>query len=62
MVFLALSQHRLGEIDQARVALSRLHDSMKRPKWLKNEEARAVLREAEVLERDLNFPADPFAR
>jgi WD40 repeat protein/serine/threonine protein kinase len=57
---LALAQHRLGQIEQARFAMSRLRASMNKPKWLKNDEAQAFLREAEVLERDLIFPADPF--
>ena len=59
---LALAHHRLGETEAARVALSRLRQSMKKPKWLKNEEAQALLREAELLEHDLQFPADPFAQ
>ncbi len=59
---LALAQYRLGEFEQARFALGRLRESMKKTRWLGNDEAQAFLREAETLERDLVFPADPFAR
>jgi uncharacterized protein HemY len=62
LAFLALALHRLGQPDQARAALGRLQTAMKRPEWASNEEARAVLREAEAIEQDLAFPADPFAR
>ncbi len=58
----ALAHRRLGQLEDARAALSRLRESMKKPKWQKNDEAQAFLREAELLEQDLNFPADPFGR
>ncbi len=59
---LAMAHHRLGQTEDARAALRRLRESMKKPKWQKNDEAQAFLREAEPLEQDLSFPADPFAR
>jgi hypothetical protein len=62
MAFLALAQFRQGQSEQARLALSRMRESMKTPRWLENEEAKALVREAEALERELSFPADPFAR
>jgi len=62
LAFLALAQHRLGQPDQARAALGRLRELMKKPEQALDEEARAVLREAEAIEQDLAFPADPFAR
>jgi tetratricopeptide (TPR) repeat protein len=62
LAFLALAQHLLGQPDQARAALGRLQTMIKDPAWTSNEEARDVLREAEAIERDLAFPADPFAR
>jgi tetratricopeptide (TPR) repeat protein len=52
MAFLALAQHRLGQHDQAKVALSRLRTSMKSPKWFNNVEAQAAAREALALEPD----------
>jgi WD40 repeat protein/serine/threonine protein kinase len=61
LAFLALAHYRLGQTEQARAVLSRLRESMKKPQWLKSEEARTFLREAEALELDLVFPADPFA-
>jgi hypothetical protein len=33
---------------------------MKAAQWAKDEEAQAFLREAEVIELDVVFPADPF--
>jgi hypothetical protein len=61
LAFLALAYQRLGQPDQARAALGRLQAMMKRPEWASDEEARGVLREAEAIEHDLAFPADPFA-
>jgi WD domain, G-beta repeat len=62
LAFLALAQHLLGQPEQARAVLGRLQATIKGPAWASNEEARDVLREAEAIERDLAFPADPFAR
>jgi tetratricopeptide (TPR) repeat protein len=61
LAFLALAQHRLGQTDQARAALDRLRETMKKPEQARVELWQAFLREAEVIERDLSFPADPFA-
>jgi WD40 repeat protein len=61
LAFLALAHHRLGDAGQARAALGRLRALMKRPEFAANEEFRSFLREAEAIELDLAFPADPFA-
>jgi hypothetical protein len=61
LAFLALAQHRLGDAGQARAALDRLRAVMKQPEHAGNEEFRSFLREAEVIELDPAFPADPFA-
>ena len=62
LAFLALAQHRVGQVQHARAALARLRESMKKPEWVNDEEALAFLREAETLELDVVFPIDPFAR
>jgi WD40 repeat protein len=62
LAFLALAHHRLGQTDQAGTALSRLRESMKKPERARDKQGQAFLREAEALELDLVFPADPFAR
>ena len=62
MAFLALAQHHQSQTGQARAALSRLRELMKKPEQAGNQQALAFLREAEVIELDLAFPADPFAR
>ncbi len=61
LAFLALSQHRLGRIDQARATLGRLRELMKKPERARSEQDQNFLREAEALVADLAFPADPFA-
>jgi WD40 repeat protein/serine/threonine protein kinase len=61
MAFLALAQHRLGQSEKARSTFGRLRVLMKHPKWAKDQEAQACLREAETIELDQVFPADPFA-
>jgi hypothetical protein len=61
LAFLALSQHCLGQSERARDTLVRLRETMKKPQWAQNPEAQAFLREAEALELDPVFPADPFA-
>jgi tetratricopeptide (TPR) repeat protein len=60
LAFLALSRYRLGQADQARAAMSRLREMMKKLVWALSEEAQGFLQEAEEIERDLAFPADPF--
>ena len=63
LAFLALARYRLGQIDQARAILSRLRETMKNPKWTEDDqEATAIAHEAETIELDLVFPADPFSR
>jgi tetratricopeptide (TPR) repeat protein len=61
VAFLALAQHRLGRTEETRAALSLLRESMKRPEWAESGDALSYLHEAEVIEQDLAFPADPFA-
>jgi Flp pilus assembly protein TadD len=61
LAFLALSQHRLGRTDQARATLGRLRELMKRPERGRSEQDQKFLREAEALQLDVTFPADPFA-
>jgi WD40 repeat protein/serine/threonine protein kinase len=61
LAFLALAKQGLGQTDQARATLGRLRETMKRPTYARDEFWRAFLREAEVLDLDLIFPADPFA-
>jgi tetratricopeptide (TPR) repeat protein len=62
LAFLAMAQYRLGQMEQARAALSRLRAAMQKPQWAKDQESQGFLREADALELDLVFPADPFAR
>jgi hypothetical protein len=56
-----LAEHRLGLSEKARETLARLRAVMKDPEWADNPEAQAFLREAETIELDRVFPADPFA-
>ena len=49
LAFLAMAQHQLAQKEQARATLARLRETMKEPRWAKEEEARAFLREAEAL-------------
>ena len=61
LAFLALAQHRLGQSGQARATLGRLREVMKDPQQAGNPSSQAFLREAETIELDRVFPADPFA-
>ena len=68
LTFLALVQHDLGQSDKARSTLIRLRELVKEratdPKvtiYMRETDAN-FLREAEVIEFDLAFPANPFAR
>jgi WD domain, G-beta repeat len=61
LAYLAMAQSRLGLSDQARTTLGRLREVMKNPQWSGNPEAQGFLREAETIELDRVFPADPFA-
>ncbi len=62
LAFLALAQHRLGQSEEARTTLVRLREVMKDPKHPGNPEAKTFLREAEAIDLNRVFPADPFAR
>jgi eukaryotic-like serine/threonine-protein kinase len=62
LAFLALTQQRLGQSDKARDTLARLRAVMKDPRRAENPAAEAFLREAETIELDGVFPADPIAR
>jgi WD domain, G-beta repeat len=62
LAFLALAQSRLGRSENARSTLGRLRELMKNPERAKDQEAQDFLREAETIELDQAFPADPFAR
>ncbi len=62
LAILALAQQRLGQSDKARATLDRLREVMKDPRRVGNAEAQAFLHEAETIELDQVFPADPFAR
>ena len=59
LAFLALTQHRLGQSEKALATLAQLREVVKR--WKDDPEAAAFLREAEAIEFDLAFPANPFA-
>ena len=59
--YLAMAQRRLGLPDQARTTLGRQREVMKNPQWSGNPEAQGFLCEAETIELDRVFPADPFA-
>ena len=62
LAFLALAQHRLGQSRQAHNTLGRACARlMKRPQSAGDQEAEAFLREAETIELDQVFPANPFA-
>ncbi len=61
LAFLALAQHRLGQSEKARDTLGRLRALMKNPASARDPESQAFLREAEMIELDQVFPADPFA-
>jgi hypothetical protein len=62
LAFLALAHHRLGQTEQARTALGRVREAMKNPNWASDRDAQACLREAEEIELDRIFPAEPLAR
>ncbi len=55
-----MAHHRLGQREQARAAVSRLRELLKKTDQAQNEEARAFLPEVEAIEPDLAFPIDPF--
>ncbi len=49
LVFLAMAHFQLGQKDKAAENLNKLRETMKRPQWARNAEARPFLREAEEL-------------
>ena len=60
-----MAHHRLGEREQARAAVSRLRELLKKTDQAQNEEARAFLPEVEAIEPDLAFadrPGRPVGR
>ena len=61
LAFLALARHRCGQTDQARAILGELRETVKRPQWVREGHMLGYLREAEVIELDAAFPAEPFA-
>jgi WD40 repeat protein len=61
LAFLALAQSHLGQSEKARATLLRLREVMKSPQHVVNSEARALMREAETIELDQAFPANPFS-
>jgi WD40 repeat protein len=62
LAFLTLALHRLGQSEKADATLGRLRELMKNSQSSADGEAQALLREAETIELDRAFPADPFAR
>jgi hypothetical protein len=60
LAFLAMAQSRLGQSEKSRATLKRLRELMKNPDDF-DSGTRALLREAETIELDQAFPADPFA-
>jgi hypothetical protein len=61
LAFVALAQHRLGQSEMARSTVGRLREVIKNPQSAGDPQAQAFLREAETIEFDQVFPADPFA-
>jgi len=62
VAFQALARYRLGQRDQALALLGRLRELMKQPVWARSSFLQNWLREADVIDLDVVFPADPFAR
>jgi tetratricopeptide (TPR) repeat protein len=61
LALLALTQHRLGKVAEARAALDRLRQLVSQPQSNVSEPGLTILHEIKALEQDLAFPADPFA-
>jgi hypothetical protein len=57
LAFLAMTQHQLGQKEQVQASLTRLREIMKNERWAKDEEAKALLREAES--RIASKPGEP---
>ncbi len=49
LAFLAMTHHQLGQIEEARAALTGAQESMKQPQWAGDEELQHYLKEAEAL-------------
>jgi len=49
LAFLAMAQHQVGKMDEAKATLGRLREVMKQPQWVNNTEAQGFLREADEL-------------
>jgi hypothetical protein len=62
LAFMALAHHRLGQFEKARDALARLRKVMQNQRLAADPESKSFLREAEAIELDRAFPAEPFAR
>jgi WD40 repeat protein/tRNA A-37 threonylcarbamoyl transferase component Bud32 len=62
LAFLSLATYRLGYTDRALEFLHSLRETVQNAERARDEEAQDFLHEAESIELDLVFPADPFAR
>jgi hypothetical protein len=62
LAFMILSHHQLGQDDEARKSLNRLRRTLESRNYVNDGLGLAVLREVEMVEYDLAFPVDPFAR
>jgi WD40 repeat protein/tRNA A-37 threonylcarbamoyl transferase component Bud32/Flp pilus assembly protein TadD len=64
LAFLAMTQYRLGQREQAESTFARLREAMKNPRWADDEGSRRFVREVEVLicGRSPDLPEDVFAR
>jgi WD40 repeat protein len=49
LAFLVMAHHSLGQEEQAQARLTQLRETMKKPQWAANAEAKGFLREAEAL-------------
>ena len=49
LVFLAMTHHQLGRIEEARATLAAAQESMEQPQWTGDEELQRLLKEAEAL-------------
>ena len=58
LVFLAMTQQRLGHAQEAQAALQRFRERMKDPLWRQDAEAQGFLREAEALPANPKVPGD----
>jgi hypothetical protein len=61
LAFLTLAQQRLGQAEKARATLGRLRELIRHSVATGDSENQAFLREAQAIDLDAAFPADPFA-